>query len=171
TALMNDVLILGKINASNFTQHREWIDVTTLTRDMILQFNEIDKLSAKIHLEMSGEPKKIFVDKNQFTHILLNLLGNSQKYTIDQSDIALELVFDRKQLKIKIEDHGIGMSQKDLKTVFQPFTRGRNTEGIQGTGLGMSIVQEYVSLNKGKIEIDSELNVGTTVTLTFTDPE
>lgn len=168
TALMNDVLLLGKINASADISNHEWINITTTTRDLIDRLNEINTLYARINLEVIGEPKEIFLDENQYSHILLNVLGNAQKYSLDRGDVTFQVRFEKEKVKLVIMDQGIGMSEEDTKRIFNPFTRGKNAEGIQGTGLGMSIVHEYVKLNHGTIEIESQLNVGTTVVISFT---
>jgi PAS domain S-box-containing protein len=167
TALMNDVLLLGEINASAVISNHEWININTNTRDLIGRLNEIHTLSAKINLEVIGEPKEIFLDENQYTHILLNVLGNAQKYSLDRGDVTFQVLFEKEKVKLVIMDQGIGMSEEDTKHIFNPFTRGKNAEGIQGTGLGMSIAQEYIKLNHGTIEIESQLNIGTTVVISF----
>jgi PAS domain S-box-containing protein len=168
TALMNDVLLLGKINAHADISNHEWINITTTTRDLIGRLNEINTIYAKINLEVIGEPKEIFLDENQYSHILLNVLGNAQKYSLDRGDVTFQVRFEKEKVKLVIIDQGIGMSEEDTKRIFNPFSRGKNAEGIQGTGLGMSIVHEYVKLNHGTIEIESQLNIGTTVVISFT---
>jgi signal transduction histidine kinase len=66
-----------------------------------------------------------------------------------------------------VEDNGIGMSNEDQEHLFERFFRGRNADNIQGTGLGLHIVQRYVHLMNGSIQFQSELNKGTTVSLHF----
>ncbi|MEQ8549467.1 MAG: PAS domain S-box protein [Cyclobacteriaceae bacterium] len=167
TALMNDVLILGKLNSGALTTSPKWIDVAKVVQDMTTRLNEIERIPAKINLEIINKPHEVYLDESQFNHILNNVLGNAQKYSLDRGNVEFQVFFDQDQVSLMVKDQGIGMSEEDVRNIFQPFTRGHNTEGIQGTGLGMSIVHEYIDLNKGKIKVESQLNVGTTVEIIF----
>ena len=70
-------------------------------------------------------------------------------------------------MKIIVIDKGIGIPPEDHDRVFEAFVRGQSVEGIQGSGLGLSIVKKAIELLKGKIEIDSEVDKGTTVLVTI----
>lgn len=166
THLMEDVLTLGQINAEAVMVNPTWIKLDEIGKDLTNSLNGVD-CPSKIHLEITNKAKELFLDKNQINHILLNILQNGQKYSLDRGDVNFQIYFYKDKVTLTIKDQGIGMYPEDLKNIFQPFSRGRNTEGIQGTGLGMSIVEEYVKLNKGKIAISSEVNVGTTVEISF----
>ena len=113
------------------------------------------------------ESRDVYIDSNQLEHILLNVLGNARKYSQGQGDVLFQIIFDEEYVEFIVKDKGIGMSKEDLDNLFQPFYRGKNTEGIQGTGLGMSIIHEYIKMNNGKISVISEVNKGTTVRMTF----
>jgi signal transduction histidine kinase len=71
-------------------------------------------------------------------------------------------------LTIRIKDHGLGIPEEDHKHLFERFFRGKNVTNIEGTGLGLHIVSKYIELMGGRIEVESELNQGTTFTLKFT---
>jgi len=167
TELMNDVLILGKINAGVTATNKEMIDVAVIAKDLTDRLNEVNYSQAKINLEIENTPRMAFLDEKQYSHVLLNILSNAQKYSLDRGDITFKIHFGNKNVKMMVIDHGIGMSEEDMKDLFQPFSRGKNTEGIQGTGLGMSIAHEYIMLNGGDVMVDSKLNEGTTVTMIF----
>lgn len=169
TDMMNDVLTLEKINAGAITLNKDYVNVTEILNELIIGMNEVSKFLSKIHMQVIGEEKKTYLDKDLFMHCIINILNNAQKYSTSNLPILVTIEFHSKYLKIATKDQGIGMSKEDLNNIFQPFYRGKNTEGIQGTGLGMSIIQEYISLNNGKIDIESELNKGTNVTLIFPD--
>jgi signal transduction histidine kinase len=70
-------------------------------------------------------------------------------------------------VKISVQDQGIGISEEDQEHLFSSFFRGANANNIQGTGMGLHIVQRYVDLLGGQIQIQSQLNKGTTVTFTI----
>ena len=71
-------------------------------------------------------------------------------------------------VNIDITDHGIGIPEKDLSNLFQPFYRASNSSDIQGTGLGLSIVKDFIDEHSGQIFVLSELDKGTTVTISLT---
>jgi len=167
TDLMNDVLILGKINARAMLPSRKRIDVSVVGRDLVERLNEVEGVKSKIHLQVINKPRKIFIDSNHLEHILLNVLGNAQKYSQERGDISFEIIFNNEAVELIVADKGIGMSEEDLKNLFQPFFRGKNTAGIQGTGLGMSIIYEYIKINFGEIDVVSKLDKGTTVKISF----
>ena len=112
----------------------------------------------------------INIDKEKFKQILINLIGNSIKYT---EKGKIEILSEEKKsgsiLEIKIKDTGIGMSAKAREGLFQKFYRIKTdkTEKIIGTGLGLWISKELVEKMKGKIMVDSIENVGTQMTLQF----
>nr|WP_290427049.1 ATP-binding protein [Algoriphagus limi] len=94
-------------------------------------------------------------------HILTNLLANSLKYSEGKSNPELTINFENlSELQISIKDFGIGIPEKDQKDLFSSFFRATNVKNIQGSGLGLSIVKEFVNLHQGTIEVKSEVNKG-----------
>jgi len=163
TEMMDDVLILGKINAGVVQPSFQWVEVAGLFRELTDRLNDVPEMKAKIRFKVKNQPQKMWLDEKLVSHLILNLLHNAQKYSLDRGDVLFQITFLKKQLKIDIQDQGIGMSEQDLENISQPFYRGGNAKHIPGTGLGMSIVQEYVLLSKGTMDIQSELNVGTRI--------
>ncbi|MCX6297133.1 MAG: sensor histidine kinase [Bacteroidetes bacterium] len=109
----------------------------------------------------------MFQDKKILKHITNNLVSNALKFSEAGKNIFVSSEIDDKMLKITVTDKGIGIPEKDLEHLFQRFYRGSNTENIQGTGLGLCIISDYLKMLDGKIEIKSKLNVGTTVTVSI----
>ena len=103
---------------------------------------------------------KICIDKNAYSHALLNLLSNAFKYS--KGELAPEVSIDVKDnlCLIGVKDFGIGVPKSDLEVLFQPFFRAANTLSIQGTGLGLNIAKEFIENNGGKIIVNSELSKG-----------
>jgi PAS domain S-box-containing protein len=122
---------------------------------------------AKLSPVLIGDPHRI----NQ---ILLNVLSNAIKFTeVGGVDICCTVLKDNgtsQYLEIKITDTGIGMAPKFLKTIFKKFTQEyeANAENFGGTGLGMAITKSLVGKMEGKISVESKINVGTTIRITFT---
>jgi len=106
------------------------------------------------------------VDADKFRSVLLNILDNAYKFSKD-TDITLKIVETNdvglQKVGFRVEDHGIGMTEEQLKHVFGRFWRADGSGNVPGTGLGMSLAQEIVRLLGGSIEITSQLGKGTVV--------
>lgn len=115
-----------------------------------------------------GVKALINADKDRFKQVLINLIGNSIKYTPSGS-VEVKALNRDKNLVLIIKDTGIGMTAKEREHLFEKFYRVKNkkTEDIVGTGLGLWITKQIIELMKGTIMIDSMEGVGTQVTLEF----
>lgn len=113
---------------------------------------------------------EIFVDARRFRQIMLNILSNAIKYTPTGGAITFtkDLVEDD-HIKIIINDTGVGMPPEALKNIFQAYSRSNDvySKKQEGTGLGLYLTQELIKAIGGEMRIDSELGVGTTVTITL----
>ena len=108
---------------------------------------------------------KVNLDEVLFTYILTNILSNAFKYSAGAQNPELELNFKKSEVELKIKDFGIGIPQEDKNKLFSSFYRASNTSTIQGSGLGLVVAKQFIELHNGEIEISSELNKGTVVTL------
>lgn len=100
-------------------------------------------------------------------NILLNLLSNASKYSSEEKEIHLTTTVTDNQVLITVKDFGIGIPKEDQKNLFTEFFRAKNAENIQGTGIGLIIVNKYVELLGGKISFISKLNKGSTFIVEF----
>ena len=95
-----------------------------------------------------------------------NIIENSCKFS-ENSTSTITIHSDKKEVVISFNDNGIGICEKDLPNIYQPFFRGANKKEIEGSGIGLALVKRVISLHKGSIKIDSQLNVGTQVTISI----
>jgi signal transduction histidine kinase len=102
---------------------------------------------------------------DQLEQVVINLIGNAQKYSPQQQPIQVDLRARGNQLAISIEDRGIGISASDRERIFEPFFRGSNTGGIEGTGLGLPVVKALVEAMGGSVQVWSEPLHGTRFTI------
>ncbi len=109
----------------------------------------------------------IHADPNLLRLIFTNLVSNACKYSSagDVVKVSFKVESEQGKLFFRVDDQGIGMSNDDLKQIFFRFYRGHNVGSIEGTGIGLSIVKRAVDSLKGKIDVDTTLNVGTTVSV------
>ncbi len=158
-----DVLILGKYETGKFEFTPKKTDMKTLLERIIDEF-EKSKPDRRLYFtfKCTGTPKFAIIDENIFYHIINNLLSNAEKYTLTENNPVVELNFFDDHYEIIVRDKGIGIPDEEQKFIFNSFFRASNTTGINGTGLGLIIVKQFVELHNGKIEFESKLNKGTT---------
>ena len=118
-----------------------------------------------VEIEIIGEPISITANKRMIDELLFNLIDNGIKYNKDGGKVIIELADLSDFYKISVCDKGIGIPKEHLNRVFERFYRvdQSRSQKTSGTGLGLSIVKHIVEYHKGKIEIESEENVGTTI--------
>lgn len=109
----------------------------------------------------------IGADENLLQQILSNLLSNGMKYSSPGSEIGLKISCKRDRVIFQVCDRGIGIPLDDQSRIFDPFHRAANVGTIRGTGMGLAIVKRAVDLHGGTIAVESEVGVGTTVTVTL----
>jgi PAS domain S-box-containing protein len=160
TDLMNEVLILGKINAGNINAKIEPVDILTLCMAVVKNYSEIDNGNV-INLDLKGTPYLVDIDPALFENAFSNILSNAIKYSPDAEQIYFALLYSEEYIELTVRDYGIGIPEDSIKYIFQPFYRAANVYQINGTGLGMSIAKEYIELIGGTIEVKSEVNKGT----------
>ena len=105
-----------------------------------------------------------------FGIVLNNIISNAIKYTPPEGNINIEATHNASSVMIKVIDNGAGIPQENIEKILDPFTRVENNPHLsqeEGTGLGLSIVNSLLKLHDGKLSIESELGVGTTVTVSF----
>ncbi|MGB5498288.1 MAG: ATP-binding protein [Maribacter sp.] len=131
---------------------------TLITRKEVKLITEIDSNIPKV---LQGDPSKL-------SQVLINLLGNSIKF-VEKGEISLNINIKKRDrnsihLEFLIKDTGIGISENNLKHIFDPFKQADQSTYTQygGSGLGLSIVKQIIEKSKGEITVNSELGVGTT---------
>ena len=175
--LIGDVLDMAKIESGNLEISEKPCLCQDLMSDIMISVNESAKKKG-LEFEASGNAchSTILCDKVKVQKILLNILSNAVKYTPQGGKISLSV-----QEKIRedeglsdftfvVKDNGIGISKEFLPYIFNSFSRERNAtiSGVSGTGLGMTITKRLVDAMGGKIEVESQQNMGTTVTVSIT---
>ncbi|MDB4581558.1 HAMP domain-containing histidine kinase [Draconibacterium sp.] len=100
------------------------------------------------------------VDPEKMKQVFENLLNNSIKYSTINKKIFTRLFMNTDKIHIEIEDHGIGIPEKEISKIFEKFYRINHKDSISGTGLGLTVVNEIVQAHDGKIEVDSEVGKG-----------
>lgn len=173
--LINGVLSLAKIEAGKAELAEEDINIKNLIGEIHAILINLVKKDVTLNCEIDKMINfDIIGDKLRIKQILINLLNNAVKFT-ERGSITLKVerlnCLDNKTEKIRfiIKDTGIGIKKENIKRIFEKFTQEDMTidKKYGGTGLGLAIVSELTKLMNGKIVVESEVNVGTMVTLEF----
>jgi predicted ATPase/signal transduction histidine kinase/tRNA A-37 threonylcarbamoyl transferase component Bud32 len=163
--LLDEVLLLGRTEAGRLNYEPKLIDL----EQFCLELTEAQNLSTKeaqtITFTYQGNCHEAGMDPTLLRYIFSNLLSNAIKYSPPGSQIRFDLACSQGMATFRVKDRGIGIPQSDRQRLFETFHRASNVGQVQGTGLGLAIVKKCVSLHEGKIELESEVNVGTTVTV------
>lgn len=165
--LLDDVLTYGKSEAGKIQLIVSRIDLKPFLEKIIEDVGHATKGTHTIKLSLKSEVSEIETDEKLLRNVLINLLTNAIKFSPGKNKVLLEAEITSDNMKIIVIDKGIGIPPEDHDRVFEAFVRGQSVEGIQGSGLGLSIVKKAIELLKGKIEIDSEVDKGTTVLVTI----
>ena len=161
TAMIDDILVIGKIEADQLALKSTEIDVVKFCQDLLTELQP----TAQGHqlTFICGHSKlEAMIDEQLLRSILVNILHNAIRYSPNAGQIELKLNHEQQQLTCHIVDHGLGIPEVDQSLLFEPFHRGKNVSNIPGTGLGMSIVKQFVDLLNGTVFFESTLGVGTT---------
>ena len=175
-AIINNVLDMAKIESGRMELDENYCRIEAVWKSLFAVFDEkARKKNIALHYTMNVEHEHVLTDVTKVKEILVNILSNAIKYTPAGGSVMVhvdELPCDESGymiVRIRISDTGIGMSRDYLTKIFEAFTREKNTtkSKIAGTGLGMSIVKNYVDLLGGTIDVESELGKGSTFTVTL----
>ena len=167
--LVKDLLLINRYEFDQIKMKTEVFCLNELLTDCIVQPLNVAKLKhQKIKLE-APEQYQIEGDYIQLKHCFLNLLTNAIHYSGENTTITVKAKAVGEYYQIQVIDQGIGIPSADLPHIFERFyrvdrARSRHTGG---TGLGLSIVQSIIEAHKGRIMVNSELNVGTTFTVSL----
>jgi len=165
--LLDEVLIIGGAEAGKQRFEPRPLYVRQFCRDIVAKMQLHDNGQHAFSFVSRGDCSTACVDKKLLQPILTNLLSNAIKYSPTNSKVDFELSCQDGDVIFQIKDQGIGIPAADQQQLFEPFHRGRNVGDIQGTGLGLSVVKKLVDLHGGFLSVASEVEVGTTFTVTL----
>ena len=167
-SLINNILDLNKLEANKVELESVSFNLKKRINDVLIALSKSAKdRNNNLHYDFDDEiPPKVKGDPLKVSQVLINLIGNSIKFT-QNGDIwvrvkALNQVDSKIFLRFEVEDNGVGISQKKQQSIFENFTQGsvQINRKFGGTGLGLSIVKNLVSLMGGEIKLESELGRG-----------
>jgi len=162
--LVNDILDLATVDAGIMRLNYSEIDLSDLLDDVSMQIaDRLQESGVTLEITAPAQLGTIVADPQRLKQILLKLLSNAANFSPEGAAIALECHREGTDFVFSVADRGPGISQEMIATVFDRFATGAKSGKRGGAGLGLSIVDSFVSLHNGKVTIDSKPGRGTTV--------
>lgn len=163
-SILNDFLSLDKLEQGKVEIQDELFDLQVFAGDIVEEVHGMLKPGQQISVAHQGI-QQILLDKKILKNVLLNLLSNAIKYSEENKSIHLTTEVNDSCVVIIVKDDGIGIPEEEQRNLFSKFFRASNAAAIQGTGLGLNIVQKYVELLGGTIDFESKHHFGTIFTI------
>jgi len=170
--LINDILDLSKIEAGKFDFYPQPISVDEICRSSLSFIkSQATKKSIVVSYTNEASVSQIYADPRRLKQVLVNLLSNAVKFTREGGNVTLQVSADLSQdlIQFSVIDNGIGISEQDLKRLFQPFVQVDSSLNRQheGTGLGLALVQRLTDLHGGSVRVESEVGKGSRFTVSL----
>lgn len=170
-SLINDILDLSKVEANSFELYEEELDVPALVDDA-LHLVEAKAKAGEIRLrpELPLDLPVLYADERAFKQVVLNLLSNAVKFTPPGGRVSASAdLNDMGEFVFSVVDTGIGIAEADQERILKPFTQADSSlaRRYEGTGLGLPLTKSLVELHGGRLELESQPQMGTTVRAVF----
>lgn len=169
--LLNDIALVEQLERKQFECCKVPTNIFWLCQDILeeVQLSMGKEHQLRFSLESNVDADKLYyeLDPKLLWHILSNLLSNAIKYSPSGEVIRLDLICTDTSVSFRIQDQGLGIPHQEQAYLFTAFKRATNVGKIPGTGLGLSIVKQCIDAHNGTIDLVSNLNSGTTVTVSL----
>ncbi|HEY7033209.1 MAG TPA: GAF domain-containing sensor histidine kinase [Thermomicrobiales bacterium] len=173
TRMINSQLDLDRLQSGQIDLELERVQLN----DVVTAVVDLTRTTAPDHrlvLDLNPELDAVIADRDRLIQIVTNLLNNAVKYSPDGGDVVLRTCCDVDRVHLAITDHGVGIPAPALERIFEPYTRIETGPGgrVAGTGLGLPIVRQIVTLHGGRVWAESEPGEGSTFHVTLpVDPD
>ena len=169
--LVNTLLDFSRIEADRMQANFEPVDLAAFTAELASSFRStIEKAGLRFIVDCPPLPEQVYVNRDMWEKVILNLISNAFKFTFE-GEVAVECRPnpDRDGVRITVRDTGTGIPAEELPHLFERFRRVEGARGrsIEGSGIGLALVQELVKLHGGAIQVDSEVGRGTSFTVSL----
>jgi signal transduction histidine kinase len=166
--LMDDLIFLASSDSSRRLM-LEWVSTQELILQTVERFQGVPSMGRKIEYTLPLESIMFHADSELVQRAISNLLSNALRYTIKDGLISVELASSSHEVWITVKDDGCGIAEEHLPHIFDRFYRTDESRNAAsgGRGLGLAIVQQIMEEHQGRVQIESQVGQGTTVTLIF----
>lgn len=165
--ILNEFLSLGRLEEGKVSVNQEEFDLVEFMEAIVQELQHAHKPGQQVRVSSPLPAIQVNLDKQFVRNIFLNLLSNALKYSPEGKQVEIVIALQPTTFSVKIVDQGVGIPEDEHKHLFDLFFRARNATNIQGTGLGLPIVKKYIDLMHGEIAVESQVEKGTTFTITL----
>lgn len=165
SGLMEQMLLLGRVEAGKITFKATPIDLPTLSGKIVDETHSATSRRCPVRFQYEGDLSGAMADESLLRHVFSNLLANAVKYSSEGTEVNFSVKRDSAFAVFTVQDRGIGIPKADHARLFEAFHRASNVGQISGTGLGLMIVKRCVDLHHGEISFISQEGQGTTFTV------
>jgi len=170
TQLVDNLLTLARLETPSFTLEKSDVNLSGLLEDVILQVSDLaETRGLALSLNLAPGLPRLKADRARLKQAILNLMDNALKYTPAGGTVTVSARSENGQVVCSVADSGEGIPAEDLPYIFEKLYRARRAKGrpVEGSGLGLTIVQQTIRAHGGEIAVDSELGKGTTFTFSL----
>jgi len=166
-ALIEDLLEVSRIESGTVKMLRESVDIAVIIEKVLLALQPLaGKKNIQLERDIGDELPKLQADESKIKSVITNLVNNAIKFTPEHGQVDICAKVANGEMVIRVSDTGMGIPKEALLKIFDRFYRvHRPGKEIQGTGLGLSIVNKIVTTHDGRIDVESEVDQGTTFTV------
>ncbi|MFC7597381.1 sensor histidine kinase [Terrabacter sp. GCM10028922] len=167
-SLVDDLLTLSRVSDPDRVLPQADVDLGVVSRDVVDMFRpRAEHQQVRLTFELEHELPLVRGSAGELERVVQNLVSNAVKFTPAGGRVTVSVGSRRDRVVLECVDDGVGISRDDQASLFTEFFRGTNPKALQvpGTGLGLSIAQRVVTRHGGRIDVESELGRGTSVTL------
>jgi signal transduction histidine kinase len=162
---LNDLLMVARADAGKMEFNPVSLEMQTFCLNLIEDFQTFGETQRVIQFSKRGQSAHSMVDEKLLYSILSNLLSNALKYSDPQSTVYFLMICEPYAVTFEIQDEGVGIALEDQQNLYSLFSRGKNVQETSGSGLGLAVAKRCVDLHQGKISVESQMDVGTKVTV------
>ncbi len=159
TRLMEDTLSAARMQDGRINILAKPCDIASLIEEVVERQQEI-ATTHRFRLRFENLPEHIQADRAALDQVLTNLMSNAVKYAPDAPDVDVAAVGSGAYVIVSIRDRGIGIDKDDLSRIGERFFRAKTSTGIEGTGIGLSLVSKLIELHEGAFHVDSKKGEG-----------
>ena len=165
--MMEAILVLSRLDAGKLDFQPATLDLNVFCRRVLNEVLSATNRRCQIELVLRAVPAHAQADERLLGHIFTNLLSNAVKYSEPGTTVQFVVERNGADAVCTVRDQGIGISEEDQQHLFKVFHRGSNVGTRPGTGLGLLLVRRCVDLHGGKLQLNSRIGEGTTVTISL----
>ncbi|MDJ0836749.1 MAG: two-component regulator propeller domain-containing protein [Acidobacteriota bacterium] len=165
--MINELLDVSKLEAGQMTLRAQEADLAAFVALCAAPFQAVETKGECLKLKLPDQPVPVFFDPGHLEKVFSNLIMNAFKHIPENGRIVIALQEEKDRVKVSVQDNGSGIPADRLEHIFDRFYQAESNAASRGTGIGLSLAQELVTLHGGQIEVESETDFGSTFTVTL----